>query len=69
MTKTNKISYAEALTEIEAIVGKIDNEEMNVDDLAENVEKVLKLVKLCKLKLRTTEESVSKLIDEIENNE
>lgn len=61
-----KISYNEAMTEIEAILEKIENEELDVDDLAEKVKRVSVLLKMCKDKLQKTNEQVEKVLKEME---
>jgi exodeoxyribonuclease VII small subunit len=61
-----KISYNEAIGEIEAILERIENEELDVDDLAEKVKRVSVLLKLCKDKLLNTNEQVEKILKEME---
>jgi exodeoxyribonuclease VII small subunit len=61
------LSYAEAIAEIEEIVEKIENNELDVDELAQNVKKVAELVKLCKAKLRSTEEEVEKILKDFDD--
>ncbi len=65
MTK-KKVSYNEAIAEIEEILQKIENEELDVDDLSEKVKRVSALIKICKEKLYKTEEEVEKILKEIE---
>lgn len=65
MTK-KKITYNEAISEIEEILQKIENEELDVDDLSEKVKRVSALIKICKEKLYKTEEEVEKILKEIE---
>lgn len=65
MAKKN-ISYKEAITEIEDILSKIENEELDVDELSKNVERVTDLLKMCKEKLHKTETEVEKILGEME---
>jgi exodeoxyribonuclease VII small subunit len=65
MTKKT-ISYNEAMAEIELILRKIEQEELDVDDLSEKVKRVSGLIKLCKEKLHTTEQEVEKVLREME---
>lgn len=60
------ISYKEAVAEIENILVKIENEELDVDDLTEKVKRVSLLIKLCKEKLHNTEQEVEKILKEME---
>lgn len=64
---TKKVSYNEAMTEIEEILDKIENEELDVDELAEKVKRVSVLLKICKDKLQKTNEEVEKILKEMED--
>lgn len=61
-----KITYKEALEEIEAIVEKIENNDPDVDELAGNVKRVADLIKICRDKLYKAEKDVNEIIDEIQ---
>jgi exodeoxyribonuclease VII small subunit len=60
-----EISYAKAIKQIEEILAKIENEELDVDELTSNVKKAADLLKICKAKLHDTEEEIQKILDEI----
>jgi exodeoxyribonuclease VII small subunit len=64
---TKKISYREAMAEIEDILEKIENEELDVDELAEKVKRVSLLLKTCKDKLTKTNEQVEQILKEMED--
>jgi exodeoxyribonuclease VII small subunit len=64
---TKKISYNEAMTEIEEILDKIENEELDVDELAEKVKRVAVLLKICREKLLKTNEQVEQVLKEMED--
>ncbi|MDD4108097.1 MAG: exodeoxyribonuclease VII small subunit [Prolixibacteraceae bacterium] len=61
-----KITYKEAVTEIEEILKNIENEEYDVDELTEKVKRVSVLLKTCKDKLTKTNEQVEQILREIE---
>lgn len=63
---TKKVSYNEAILEVEDILGKIENEELDVDELAEKVKRVSTLLKICKDKLLKTNEQVEQILKEME---
>lgn len=63
---TKKISYKEAISEIEDILEKIENDELDVDELSEKVKQVSLLIKICKDKLQKTEEEVEKILEDME---
>ena len=60
-----KQTYREAITEIEEILSSIENDELDVDELAEKVNKVTLLLKFCKDKLYKTQEEVEKVLKEL----
>ena len=57
-----EIGYNEAVREVEAILEKLNNEELDVDKLAEEVRRAAELIGLCREKLRRAEEEVAKVI-------
>ena len=61
-----KLSYSQAIGELERIIDEIEAESINVDVLAEKVKRATHLIKFCKGNLRTTEEAVKKALSEIE---
>ena len=66
MASKKNIGYAEAMAEVEEILEKIENEELDVDELAEKVKRVSVLLKTCKDKLLKTNEQVEKILKEME---
>ncbi len=63
---TKKVTYNEAISEVEEILEKIENEELDVDELAEKVKRVSTLLKICKDKLLKTNEQVEQILKEME---
>ncbi len=63
-----KLSYNESLSEIEEILQKIENDDLDVDKLSENVLRATELLKLCKQKLTKTESDIEKILSDIESN-
>ncbi len=63
---TKKVTYKEAISEIEEILEKIENEELDVDELAEQVSRVSALIAICKEKLHKTEAEVEKILNEMD---
>lgn len=60
-----QISYSEAIAELELIVSEIEQGEITIDTLSEKVKRAAELIKICKTKLTSTEEDVSKILGEI----
>jgi exodeoxyribonuclease VII small subunit len=67
MNTKKAVSYNEAMAEVEEILEKIENEELDVDDLAEKVKRVSVLLKICKDKLLKTNEQVEQILKEMED--
>jgi exodeoxyribonuclease VII small subunit len=65
MTGKN-ITYAEAVRQIEDILGKIENGEPDVDELTKLVKRASELIKYCRSKLFETEQEIEKILNEIE---
>ena len=53
------MKYEEAVHELEAIVAKMEQGELDVDTMAEQ-----QLIKLCKKKLKHTDDEIQKLLAE-----
>ncbi|WP_016779159.1 exodeoxyribonuclease VII small subunit [Anaerophaga thermohalophila] len=66
MTTKKKPTYSEAVAEIEEILQRMENEELDVDELSEKVKRVSELVRYCRNKLKNTEEEVEKVLKEME---
>lgn len=62
-----KLTYKEAFSQLENILLKLENNELDVDELTENVKKASELIKFCKSKLFDTESEVEKIISDLES--
>jgi exodeoxyribonuclease VII small subunit len=61
-----KMTYKEAVAEIEEILEKIEQEELDVDELSEKVKRVSFLIRYCKEKLHKTNAEVENILREME---
>ncbi len=59
-----ELSYEEAMTEVEEILGRIQREEISVERLATEVKRATELIAKCKQRLLKTEEEVAKITAE-----
>ncbi|MCC8088833.1 MAG: exodeoxyribonuclease VII small subunit [Rikenellaceae bacterium] len=59
-------NYSEAIKEVEDILTRLNNDDMDVDVLALEVKRAGELIELCKSKLRKAEEDVQKIIKDQE---
>jgi exodeoxyribonuclease VII small subunit len=61
-----KLTYRDAVAEIDEILEKIEQEELDVDELSEKVKRVSVLIRFCKEKLHKTGEEVENILKEME---
>ena len=64
-----KITYKDAVEELEDIVYGIENDDVDVDELTKKVERASKLITICSDKLKKTEEEVDKIIEKLNGSE
>ena len=65
---SDKLSYGEAFAELQSILTKLENQELDVDQLSAYVKKASELIKFCKSKLFDTEEEIEKILQEMEKD-
>ncbi len=65
MAKKEK-TYSEAMQELQEIMLRIENEELDVDVLMGEVKKAAVLIKYCKEKLQKTNVEIQQILDTIE---
>ncbi len=67
MEETNKLTYSQAIAELEKIVKDMQSENCSIDNLSAYTTRSLKLLKICKTKLLATDEELKKILAELEN--
>jgi exodeoxyribonuclease VII small subunit len=60
---TKEIKYEAAMKQLEGIVSKMENGELDIDSLSKELKHAQELIKLCKDKLQKTEEEVNKIMN------
>lgn len=58
-----EIKYEEAVRQLEAIVDKMERGELDIDSMATQLKQAQELVKLCKQKLKRTDDEIQKLLE------
>ena len=58
-----EIKYEEAVRQLEAIVEKMESGKLDIDTLADQLKETQELVKLCKQKLKRTDNEIQKLLE------
>ena len=59
-----ELKYEAAMAELQAIVTKMENDELDIDQLTEQLKRAQKLIKLCRDKLTKTDEEIKKILSE-----
>ncbi|WP_294594875.1 exodeoxyribonuclease VII small subunit [uncultured Phocaeicola sp.] len=59
-----KETYTEAMKRLEAIVARIESNELDIDELGDNLKEAQKLIKYCREKLYKTDVEIKKMLDE-----
>ena len=52
------------MAELQTIVSKMENDELDIDQLSEQLKRAQELIKLCKDKLTKTDEEIKKILAE-----
>ena len=62
-----EIKYSKALKRLEEIIQKIENEEIDVDELSDKVKEAVGLIKVCKTKIEKAEMEVKQVVKDFES--
>ncbi len=62
--KGKDLNYKDAISELQNILAKLQDEETSIDDLVKEVKRAQELVKYCKDVLRSTETDLEKILGE-----
>ncbi len=61
---SKEIKYEAAFAELQAIVRKMENDELDIDQMSDQLRRAQQLIKLCKDKLTKTDEEIKKILAE-----
>ena len=67
--RTEELSFSESLEEIEAIVERIEAEDVDIDRLAEELQRAAGLLDVCRTKIRKAELEVKHIVDKLEEGD
>lgn len=59
-----KETYSQAMERLEKIVSQIDNNELDIDMLAEKIKEANEIIKFCSEKLTKADQEIEKLLSE-----
>jgi len=69
MATKKKETYAQAMTRLEEIVSRIDNNELEIDELAEKIKEANEIIAFCNDKLTKADREIEKLLSEKRDSE
>lgn len=58
------MKYSESLNRLEQIVAQMENNELDIDTLANQLKEAQQLIKLCRDRLTKTDEEIKKLLED-----
>ena len=58
------MNYEKAFSELQTIVSRMENDELDIDQLTTQLRRAQQLVRLCKAKLTKTDEEIQKILAE-----
>ncbi len=61
----SETKYNKAIKRLEEIIEKIENEEVDVDELSDNVKEAVELITTCKERIEKAEMEVKRVVDEL----
>ena len=61
---SKELKYEAALAELQTIVRKMENDELDIDQMSDQLKRAQELIKLCKDKLTKTDEEIKKILAE-----
>ena len=67
MDTDNKLTYSQAIAELEQIVKTMQSENCSIDNLSQLTSRSLELLKICKSCLLATDEELKKILAELED--
>lgn len=66
MGKAEKLTYEEALQELQAIQTALENDQISIDNLSAKVARAYELLRFCRERLRATEAQLEQLMKDNE---
>lgn len=57
-----EMKYEQSFAELQAIVRRMENDELDIDQMSEQLKRAQQLIKLCKDKLTKTDEEIKKIL-------
>ena len=68
-TPAKKLSFGEAVGEVEQILERLEQEEVDIDDLGREVKRAVELIQVCREKLARTDREVRELVADLQESD
>ncbi len=65
-TTDDQLGYAEALSELEDILGQLEGDDIDVDVLSGKVERAAELIRLCRGRIRSAQLRVEEVVADLD---
>lgn len=66
---TQEIGYADALSELQQILGELEAEDIDIDVLATKVERAAELIRVCRGRINDAEVRVKEIVASLDHQE
>ena len=64
-----ELRFGEAMAELEAILRRVEEEEIDIDSLAEELQRAAELLEVCRGKIKKAEIEVTQIVQNLEEEE
>jgi exodeoxyribonuclease VII small subunit len=68
-TETTELSFGAAMEELETILRRVEGEDIDIDELADELKRAAQLLDTCRAKIRRAEVEVSQIVQTLEEPE
>ena len=66
MTNQSELGYGEAMAELETILAELERDDLDVDVLADRVQRAAELLTLCRARIARAQEDVDRIVTDLE---
>ena len=67
MSTKKDLNYSKAINELEEILTKLEEGDLEIDDLTSRVKRASELIQFCRDKLHNTQSDVEKILEDLED--
>ena len=68
MSSTDDIGYADAMTELDAILAELDDDGIDIDVLSERVERAAQLIAVCRNRISAAQQRVAAIVEDLDTS-